>query len=159
MAYWQIVDGAKLDASAYSSTALMMADLFMRQLLDKNLNLVNRYQSDNRQVDALPWYAYKSAMDMDAFRAKVLAAMSAQDVNKAELARRSGVSYHALDKFLKGTSSSTSADRAAAIAQALGIPYTGEGEYEELRRLFFGLPEEQRGFVLEQLRALTAQKS
>lgn len=78
-------------------------------------------------------------------------------MTKADLSRRSGVSYHALDKFLKGASVTTSAERAKAIADALGLSLAGDADYEELRRLFFQLSEERREFLLDQMRALVQQ--
>lgn len=80
--------------------------------------------------------------------------MSAQGMSKAELSRRSGVPYHGLDKFLKGASLTTSAENAQALARALGISLDGEAEYEELRKLFFQLGEEQREFLLASVRGL-----
>lgn len=88
------------------------------------------------------------------FRDRVIAAMKAQGLTKAELHRRSGVPYHALDKFLKREGASTSADNARALARALGISVDDDGTYDELRSLFFRLNEEQRAFLLKSIRGL-----
>lgn len=101
---------------------------------------------------------YKERMNIQKFRAHLLAAMKEQGMSKAELARRSGVGYHAIDKFLKGTNVTTSAERAKSLADAVGISLSGDQEYEELRVLFFQLPQEQREFVLRQMRALASQE-
>ena len=80
--------------------------------------------------------------------------MKDQGLSKAELSRRSSVPYHALDKFLKREGATTSAENAKALADALGIAMDGDSEYEELRRLFFQLPEEKREFLLASIRGL-----
>lgn len=92
-----------------------------------------------------------------AFRDRVLEAMRDRAITKAELSRQSGVPYHALDKFLKRESASTSADNAVAIARALGIKVDGQAEYEELRAMFYRLSEEQRAFVVASVRGLLKQ--
>lgn len=83
--------------------------------------------------------------------------MQAQKMSKAELSRRSGVPYHALDKFLKREGATTSAENARELSNALGIPMDGEAEYDELRQLFFQLPEEKREFLLASIRGLLAE--
>jgi lambda repressor-like predicted transcriptional regulator len=109
---------------------------------------------DNRQI--APYFppAYYLAMAGLAFRQRVKAAMADQEVSVAELSRRSRVPYHTLDKFLKRENATTSAENAAAIANALGIPAGDDGEYDELRKLFFELSEEQQKFVLASVRGL-----
>lgn len=126
----------------------------MTPLLDKNLTLVNPVFLDNSLMAQKTARRYNSHMGMDKFRESVIAAMEQQGITKADLARKSGVSYHALDKFLKGASASTSADRAAAISNALGITQNSDKDYDELRQLYYQLSEERREFLLEQLRAL-----
>lgn len=98
--------------------------------------------------------AYYLAMKGIAFRDRVKAAMQEQGLNKADLSRMSSVPYHAIDKFLKRTGASTSADNARAIANALGITVDDDAEYDELRQLFHQLNEEQRRFVLASVRGL-----
>lgn len=85
--------------------------------------------------------------------------MQSQSMTKAELSRRSGVPYHALDKFLKREAASTSADNAQAIARALGITVDGDAEYDELRQLFYTLSEERQKVVLEMVRGLASPQS
>lgn len=98
--------------------------------------------------------AYYLGMAGIAFRDRVLQAMKAQGLTKAELSRRSNVPYHALAKFLTRDSASTSADNATAIANALGITVSFDPEFDELRQLFFQLDEETQQFVLKTIRGL-----
>lgn len=109
---------------------------------------------DNRHV--APYFppAYYLAMAGISFRDRILRAMQAQKISKAELSRRSGVPYHAIDKFLKRENATTSAENAKALADALGVAMDGEETYDELRRLFFQLPEEKREFLLASIRGL-----
>jgi transcriptional regulator with XRE-family HTH domain len=100
--------------------------------------------------------AYYLSMTGDSLRQRILDGMAARSMTKADLSRRSGVPYHALDKFLKGKSASTSAENARALCNALGVAMDGEAEYEELRALFFQLPEEKREFLLASIRGLVA---
>ena len=93
-------------------------------------------------------------MKQASFRDRVLAEKKARKISTAELSRRSGVPYHALDKYLKREGSTTGAENASAIANALGIKIDGEAEYDELRELFFRLDEERRKFVLASVRGL-----
>lgn len=102
--------------------------------------------------------AYYLAMKGKSFRDRVMRAADSQGLSKAELSRRSGVPYHTLDKFMKGASATTSAENATAIANALGIAMDGEEEYDEIRRLYFQLSEEQRAFVRATLRGLLSEQ-
>lgn len=115
-------------------------------------------QIDNWQI--APYFppAYYLAMAGISFRDRCLAAMKEQGLSKAELSRMSGVPYHALDKYLKREGATTSAENAKALADALGIAMDGEAEYDELRRLYFQLPEETREYVLASIRGLLAEK-
>ena len=97
---------------------------------------------------------YYLRMAKVAFRDRVLAAMTASGMNKAELSRRSGVPYHAIDKFLKREGATTSAENANALAKALVLTVDGEAEYEELRQLFYQLDEQQRQFLIASIRGL-----
>lgn len=97
---------------------------------------------------------YYLSMTGDSLRQRILAAMADRAMSKAELSRRSGVPYHALDKFLKGKSASTSAENARSLCNTLGVAMEGEAEYEELRELFFQLSEEKRAFLLASIRGL-----
>lgn len=97
---------------------------------------------------------YYLCMVQASFRDMALAAMKAAGLSKAELSRRSGVPYHAIDKFLKREGASTSAENAQALARALGITVDDQAEYEELRDMFFRLDEEKRKFLLESARVL-----
>ena len=114
---------------------------------------------DNRTLAQFDSGEYTASMTIGGdFRARVLSEMEGQGMNKADLSRKSGVAYHAIDKFLKGATASMSAERTKAIADALGISLAGDEEYEELRSLFFQLPEDRREFLLDQLRALASQE-
>jgi len=109
---------------------------------------------DNQPIAPLLPPAYVLAMTGNDLKSRILEVMKAQSVSKAELSRRSRVPYHALDKYLKGISLTTSFENGQALANALGIKMDGEAEYEELRRLFLSLPEQQRAFVLASVRGL-----
>ena len=98
--------------------------------------------------------SYNMHMVEHSLRQRILDAMTQQRVSKAELSRASGVAYHALDKFLKGKSVTTSAENARALCNTLGITMDGEAEYDELRRLFFQLPEDRREFLMASIRGL-----
>jgi transcriptional regulator with XRE-family HTH domain len=99
------------------------------------------------------WY-YGAAMNEKSFRDRVRAAMAEQGVSKAELSRRSGVAYHAIDKWLKRDTGSTSTNNAVAIAGVLGITVDDERAYEELRELFYQLGEAERKFLIASARGL-----
>jgi transcriptional regulator with XRE-family HTH domain len=111
---------------------------------------------ENRRM--APYFppAYYLGMAGKAFRDRILQAMTARGLTKAELSRQSGVPYHALDKFLKRDGATTSAENAKAMADALGLALDGDDEYDELRRLYFQLPEEKRQFLLASIRGLLA---
>ena len=94
----------------------------------------------------------------ESFRDRIAAAMLAEGITKADLSRRSGVPYHAIDKFMKRPGATTSAENAQAMARALGIKIDGDAEYDELRRLYYSLTEEQQQFVLASLRGLTSKQ-
>lgn len=134
--------------------ALMISVCVMPPELDNNLIPVKPFSLENYLVENISDYEYSSHMREQPFRQRVIDAMERLGMTKAEAARRSGVNYHALDKFLKGATSSMSAERTKALADALGISLAGDESYEELRSLFFQLPEERRAFLLDQLRAL-----
>lgn len=109
---------------------------------------------DNRLV--APYFppAYYRAMAGIAFQQRVLAAMADQGITKAELSRQSKVPYHALDKFLKREGAATSSENAISIANALGISVDDAAEYDELKKLYYQLDEEQRRFLLASVRGL-----
>ena len=109
---------------------------------------------DNRRM--APYFppAYYLAMAGESFRDRIFGAMGAAGVTKAELSRRSGVPYHAIDKFMKRPGATTSAENAQAMARALGFSMDEDSEYEELRSLFHSLTEEQKRFLLASIRGL-----
>ena len=109
---------------------------------------------DNRRM--APYFppAYYLSMAGESFRQRVIQAMQAQKMSKAELSRRSGVPYHALDKFLKRPGATTGHENAVEISKALGIKADGEAEYEELRQLFYRLDQDKRRFAIAALRGL-----
>lgn len=80
--------------------------------------------------------------------------MDRQGLTKAELSRRAGVPYHAIDKFLKRENATTGAENATAMANVLGIKVDDDEEYDELRGLFYRLEKGQRKFVLASIRGL-----
>lgn len=97
---------------------------------------------------------YGARVNQIPFRERVIQAMKERGIKKSELSRASGVSYHALDKFLKREGAETSAENAVKLARALGLKVDEAAEYEELRRLFYRLSPEKREFVLMTLRGL-----
>ena len=101
---------------------------------------------------------YSPHMVEHTLRQRIIDGMAQRGMSKAELSRASGVAYHALDKFLKGKSVTTSAENARALCNALGITMDGEAKYDELRRLFFQLPEEKREFLMASIRGLLSYK-
>ena len=109
---------------------------------------------DKTQIAIAARFTYCADMGNLAFRDRVPAEMTARGWNKAELSRRSAVPYHTLDKFLKGTSVSTSAENATKLARALGIKVDDDAGADELRVLYFDVPEEQREALLATVRAL-----
>lgn len=109
---------------------------------------------DKRPMEPyFPPVYYLSMVNLS-FQDRVIAAMDAQDINKMDLHRKSGVPYHAIDKFLKRANASTNADNATAMANALGLKVDDDREYEELRELFYQLDEAQRTFLLKSVRGL-----
>lgn len=114
---------------------------------------------DNPRIEPYFCPAYYLSMEGELFRNRALAAMAAKKLTKAKLHRISGVPYHALDKFLKGASNSTSIDNALAIADALEISVDGDGEYNELNARWRKLSEDQKQNVLGILRAMNPQDS
>lgn len=109
---------------------------------------------DNRLVAQNFCRAYYAAMETKAFRDRVIDALSAQNMSKAELSRRAEVPYHALDKFLKGISSTTSTENAIKISKVLGVAVDEAQDYEELKSMFYQLDEEQREALLKMVRGL-----
>lgn len=111
------------------------------------------YLDNRRMAPYFPPVYYLSMMKAT-FRDRAVAAFEAASITKAELSRRSGVPYHAIDKFLKRDGATTSSENAQAIARALGITVDGQAEYEELREMFYQLDESQRQFLLASIRGL-----
>lgn len=98
--------------------------------------------------------AYYQDMTGESLRQRVKREMDNQSMSKAELSRRSGVPYHALDKFLKGSSLTTSVENGIALANALGFSVEDQNSYDELRAIFSQLSAEDQRFVLSSVRGL-----
>lgn len=109
---------------------------------------------DNRLV--APYFppAYYLAMTGIAFQQRVKVALKEKGMSKADLHRKSGVPYHAIDKFLKRDNATTSSENAVAIADALGINVDSGAEYDELRVLYDQLDEETQKVAQKILRGL-----
>lgn len=137
--------------------ALIMSCLFIHVILDfcltqvKHLNLENRLLAKNGPL------AYFCRMSKEDFRERLNQALKERGWSKAELSRKSGVPYHALDKYLKGTNSRTSAENAKALADTLGITLDGEASFDELRQLFFSLSPAQQQYALASLRGIASE--
>lgn len=109
---------------------------------------------DNPRMEGYFPLAYYLNMSGESFRDRILAALKAQKMSKAELSRRSGVKYHALDKFLKGISQTTGYENGRALAQTLGIETDEDDDFEKLREIYYALDEEGRRYALKSLRGL-----
>lgn len=92
------------------------------------------------------------------FRDRFLAALDASGMSVADLSRRSGVPYHAIDKLKKRAGSSTSADNAAKLAKALGIDGPRDADEETLLDLYGQLTPEERVAVLATAEGLLARR-
>lgn len=122
--------------------------------LDDNLTVVNGARFDNRLMAQFTRVDYCRSMGEQDFRQRVLAVMCERGINKADLSRMSGIKYHTLDKFLKGTNRTTSSENAVRIAQALGIKADDDRQYEEPRSLYFQLDEQQQMFLINAAKGL-----
>ncbi|MFD1913822.1 S24 family peptidase [Halodurantibacterium flavum] len=70
-------------------------------------------------------------MQKQTFRQQMIDALDRAGMSVAELSRRSGVSYDAINKLKRRPNASTSAENAAALAEALGIEWDqGSGVIE-----------------------------
>lgn len=76
---------------------------------------------DNRPIDGRPSFWTTCAIMNDGFREQFLEALERTGMTLAELARRSGVGYDALNKLRRREGASTSAENAAKIARVLGF--------------------------------------
>jgi transcriptional regulator with XRE-family HTH domain len=92
------------------------------------------------------------------FRDRFLAALEASGMSVADLARRSGVPYHAIDKLKKRDGASTSADNAAKLAKALGIDAPRDADEETLLELYGQLTPSERVAVLATAEGLLARR-
>lgn len=139
--------------AAYVSMALISRSRCITAL-DNSLSQTARAMLENCLV--APYFppVYYLAMAQASFRDRILAAKNARNMSTAELSRRSGVPYHALDKYLKREGATTSAENAQALANVLGVKPDGEDDYDELREMFFRLDEEKRRFVVASVRGL-----
>lgn len=63
-------------------------------------------------------------MEKGDFREKMLEAIDRTGISIAELSRRSGVTYDAINKLKRGSSQSTSSENTARLADVLGIQLT-----------------------------------
>jgi transcriptional regulator with XRE-family HTH domain len=92
------------------------------------------------------------------FRDRFLVAFAASGMSVADLARQSGVPYHAIDKLKKREGASTSADNAAKLARALGIDGPRSSDEETLLELYGQLTAEERVAVLATAEGLLARR-
>lgn len=109
---------------------------------------------DNQIIAEISHWTYCLSMEKNDFRARTIAAMKEKKIKKSELSRASGVPYHALDKWLKGTTASTNIEFAIAIANALGIAIETDEGFDELKPLYYGLSEQDREVVVKMVRGL-----
>lgn len=73
------------------------------------------------------------------FRDRFLTAFERSDMTVAELARRSGVNYHTIDKLKKGVTLTTSADTARKLSLALNMDSNEDQRGNRLLAIFYGL--------------------
>lgn len=77
-------------------------------------------------MDAGPVFWTTHHIMQDRFREQFLEALARTGMTLAELSRRSGVGYDALNKLRRREGASTSAENAARISRALGLDDAGE---------------------------------
>ena len=103
---------------------------------------------ENRTIErgGLLWHI--RGMVDDTFRKRFLDALERSGLSVAEVARKSGVNYHTIDKFKKGLTLSTSADNARKLSLALGIDTNNSEEANRLLVLFLRMsPDHQRALL------------
>lgn len=97
-----------------------------------------------------------SGMTDETFRVRFLEALERSGLSVAELSRRSGVDYHAIDKLKKREGASTSADRAKALARVLGFDYEQDPDQALMLDLFDQLTPQERHAVMATARGMLA---
>jgi transcriptional regulator with XRE-family HTH domain len=94
----------------------------------------------------------------DTFRRRFLTALERSHMSVAELARKSGVNYHTIDKFKKGLTVSTSADNARKLALALGMDVNNSEDANRLLALFLSMPPDKQRLLLAMAEAMALAK-
>lgn len=84
----------------------------------------------------------------DRFQDRFRAALAASGMSVAELSRRSGVSYHAIDKLKKRDGATTSVENARKLAAALGMGTNYPPALDRLVNIFLKLPEDKRRLLI-----------
>ena len=125
-------------------------------LVSQKSNLGQLGLLDYRQIEDGCSKCYAVLVTSEAFKTRLARAMREAGIDRAELSRRSGVGYHAIDKFMKREGADTSLENAKKLADAVGISLDSDETYDELRALFLRLNEQQREFLTTTVRALAS---
>lgn len=78
------------------------------------------------------------------FRHKFIAALEASGMSVAEVSRRSGVSYHVIDKLKKGKIQSTTVENAERLARVLNLDRRNDGLQDRLLASFTRMSRDQQ---------------
>lgn len=84
----------------------------------------------------------------DRFQTRFRSALKASGLSVAELSRRSGVSYHVIDKLKKRDHASTSVENADKLAATLGLRDTHDDRLQRLTAIYFQLPPDKQAILL-----------
>lgn len=90
------------------------------------------------------------------FQDRFREALAASGMTVAELSRRSGVSYHAIDKLKKRDGASTNAENAKRLAATLGMDTNHPPEVDRMVSAFLRLSPENQVLVLRLAESLAA---
>jgi transcriptional regulator with XRE-family HTH domain len=99
---------------------------------------------------------YDNRIVTDRFQDKFRRAFNASGMTVAELSRRSGVSYHAIDKLKKRDGATTSAENAKRLAAALGMDTNHPPEADRLVAIFLRLSPENQALLMKLAESLAA---
>ncbi len=90
------------------------------------------------------------------FRDRFVSALDASGLSVAELSRRSGVSYHVIDKLKKRPGASTTVENANKLAQTLGMSSNYDPGFHRLTTIYLQLPPEKQAMLLKLAEAFLA---
>lgn len=90
----------------------------------------------------------------DTFQSRFIEAFDRSGMSVAELSRRSGVSYHAIDKLKKRPGATTSVENARKLAAALGMDNNHGDRANRMITLFMQLSPQSQDIVLKVAQSL-----